>query len=176
MQNSKAVKKTWHKTSTTRIAGCLNLLILLFFIIFFCPIALAENSLTLINNAYSLDGKQVTFEGEAIGDKMIRGNFAWINVEDKYNAFGIWLPKDMAGQIKITGNYKATGDYIKIKGIFYRACRQHGGDMDIHASSIEIIKAGEKKNIVINWWKLPFIIFFSLMILLLLILRIIFNR
>lgn len=154
------------------------ILILSFFslLTLFSPIALAEDSLTLINNAYSLDGKEVAFEGEAIGDKMIRGNFAWINVEDKFNAFGIWLPANMANTVQFMGNYKTTGDYLRIKGTFHRACKQHGGDMDIHASSIEILKAGKKRDIIVNWWKIPIIIFFGIVILILIILRIIFNR
>lgn len=167
MQNSKAVKMLKY----------IILIISFFFLLtLFSSIALAEDSLTLINNAYSLDGQEVIFEGEAIGDKMIRNNFAWINVEDKFNAFGIWLPANMVNTVQFMGNYKTTGDYLRIKGIFHRACRQHGGDMDIHASSIEILKLGEKRNIIVNWWKLPFIIFFSLMVIFLLILRVIFNR
>lgn len=103
--------------------------------------AQSVSSAVLIEHAKEYDGKTVTFQGEVIGDIMARGNFAWININDGNNAIGIWLPKEFTADIKYTGSYKFSGDVIEVTGIFNRACKEHGGDLDIHAT--EIIKVSE---------------------------------
>jgi hypothetical protein len=116
--------------------------------------ALPVSGNSLIENAKTYDGKTVTFEGEAIGDIMARGNHAWINVNDGLRAIGIWAKKDLVDKITCTGNYRFTGDTIKIKGTFHRACAQHGGDLDIHAQEIMIIKKGYARSSPIGWPKI----------------------
>lgn len=115
------------------------------------------SSSELINNAKQCDGKLVTYAGEVIGDIMARGNYAWLNVNDGNNAIGIWTDKNLIQEISCAGSYKSRGDWIEITGIFQRACPEHGGDLDIHAQSIRIIKQGrylteraslDKKNLV----------------------------
>ncbi len=117
------------------------------------PVSSAE----LINGAKQYEGKIVVYAGEVIGDIMVRGEHAWINVNDGTNAIGIWINKDLAKDILHAGNYKSKGDWIEVIGSFQRACLQHGGDLDIHASAIKIINSGRdiherlnpgKKNIV----------------------------
>jgi len=117
---------------------------LVLFIISLPAILLAGtlNSSELISNSEAFDGKLVTFRGEAIGDIMKRGNFAWVNLNDGENAIGIWMTSVLAGQINITGNYKARGDILEVTGIFNRACPEHGGDLDIHAQAIKKIQEG----------------------------------
>ena len=110
------------------------------------PISSAE----LINNAKLYDGKTVVYEGEAIGDIMVRGEFAWINVNDGQNAIGIWLHKDLTKDIFYTGSYKSKGDWVQIAGVFQRACPQHGGDLDIHAQAIRKISEGRTTQEILN--------------------------
>lgn len=112
--------------------------------------ASSVSSNDLINKAKELDGKQVTYSGEVIGDIMRRGDFAWINVYDGSNAIGIFVPYQEAGKIVYTGSYKYKGDLITVTGTFNRACAQHGGDMDIHSDSINIIKRGSKAEIPVK--------------------------
>jgi hypothetical protein len=100
------------------------------------------SSTELINNARDYDGKSVVYVGEAVGDVMVRGDFAWVNINDGENAIGIWLNKELAGEIQFTGSYRAKGDRLEITGVFQRNCIQHGGDMDIHAQSIRKISQG----------------------------------
>lgn len=102
------------------------------------PISSAE----LINNAKQYDAKTVTYEGEVIGDVMKRGDFAWINVHDGENAVGIWLDAALTKEIIYTGSYRAIGDSVEVGGIFYRACPEHGGDLDIHAQSLHKVASG----------------------------------
>jgi len=100
------------------------------------------SSTDLINNARQYDGKSVVYVGEAVGDVMVRGDFAWVNINDGENAVGVWLNKELAGEIKFTGSYQTKGDQLEITGVFQRNCIQHGGDMDIHAQSIRKISPG----------------------------------
>ena len=102
------------------------------------------SSIELINNAKLYDGKIVTYEGEVIGDMMVRGNYAWINVNDGQNAIGIWTDKNLAKDILYTGSYKSKGDWIEITGVFQRACLEHGGDLDIHAQAIRKVRQGRQ--------------------------------
>jgi len=112
----------------------------------------------LIENAKQYDNQSVVFQGEAIGEVMRRGNFAWVNINDGTNAIGIWVSEEMSKEINYLGSYKAKGDILEVEGIFHRACPQHGGDMDIHAQVIKKIQAGHavketldtnKRNIVL---------------------------
>ena len=73
---------------------------------------------------------------------MKRGDSAWINVSDGNNAIGVWLPYSETKIIKYAGLYDYKGDTVKIGGIFNKACPEHGGDLDIHAKKIEVLKEG----------------------------------
>jgi len=129
---------------------------LIIFVSTFCSLfstfALAEpvSSTDLINNAKQYDGKELDYKGEVIGDVMVRGKFAWINVNDTKSAIGIWLPENLVKEISITGSYKAKGDIVEVKGKFNRACIEHGGDLDIHAVSLQIIAKGANVDEVIS--------------------------
>jgi len=94
------------------------------------------SSTELINQAKAYDGKEVVYVGEVIGDIMIRGEYAWVNLNDGKNAIGVWINKDLIKDIHYMGSYKFKGDVIEVNGIFHRACLQHGGDLDIHAQSL----------------------------------------
>jgi hypothetical protein len=97
----------------------------------------------LIEQAKQLHGKEVVYTGEAIGDPMRRGGHCWVNVNDGNNAIGIWLDERQFAVIRTFGSYDATGDVLRIRGTFHRSCPEHGGDMDIHAAAIDLVKGGE---------------------------------
>lgn len=98
----------------------------------------------LIKNAKEYDGKEVVFQGEAIGDIMKRGNFYWVNISDGKSALGVFFSKTVLSDIMFTGDYNHTGDTVEVKGIFHRSCLEHGGDLDIHASVMTKVKHGSK--------------------------------
>ena len=104
------------------------------------PIVSAQE---LLENAEKYDGKIISFKGEVIGEIMVRGESAWVNVRDEAGAIGVFCPKELLGEIEYQGDYRHKGDLISVRGIFHRACPQHGGDTDIHAEKITIIKKGE---------------------------------
>ncbi|MDD5560847.1 MAG: DNA-binding protein [Candidatus Omnitrophica bacterium] len=108
------------------------------------------SSSELIRNANEYDGKPVTYTGEAIGDIMLRGDFAWVNINDGANALGVWMSASLAKEIEFVGNYKSRGDILEVGGIFHRACLEHGGDMDIHAQALRKLRSGRMFNQQLN--------------------------
>lgn len=117
------------------------------FLMIFCTLSFSETIDTikindLINNDKDFDAKKVIVEGEAIGHLMKRGNFVWFNINDKTNAIGIWANSELVTKIKYLGRHAVTGDRVKVEGIFQSKCPMHGGDTDIHADSIVVVKNG----------------------------------
>lgn len=109
-------------------------------------VALAEsagvNSGDLIDHAKDYDNKSVVYEGEVLGDILYRADHAWLAVSDGSNTIGVYVTADEAKQISIVGGYGKHGDAIRVEGIFHRACAEHGGDLDIHASTITVLRVG----------------------------------
>jgi len=97
----------------------------------------------LIEKAMAFDGQTVTITAEAIGEKMDRKDGTWVNVTDVSNAIGIWMPTQESRRISIFGNYKEKGDILEITGVFNRACKEHGGESDLHLISMRVMKSGE---------------------------------
>lgn len=104
--------------------------------------AQTTTSLDLLNNTKQYDGKVVHYKGEVIGDIMVRGDYAWLNINDGTIAIGIWAPKTMIQDIHCAGNYHKKGDIVEVSGTFHRSCLEHGGDLDIHAIKIKKITSG----------------------------------
>ena len=84
--------------------------------------AQVSTSSDLLNNAKQYDGKTVNYKGEVIGDVMIRGDYAWLHVNDGTIAIGIWAPKTMVQDIRYAGDYHKKGDIIEVSGTFHRIC------------------------------------------------------
>ena len=134
------------------------------------------SSVELINNAKNYNGNIVAYKGEVIGDVMLRGEYAWINVNDEKNAIGIWIKKDLIKDIFYTGSYKAKGDLVEITGKFNRSCTEHGGDLDIHAQSIAKINSGNKIPHSVNKEEINLILFLSGIITVVFLLRLITKK
>lgn len=96
----------------------------------------------LIEDASVLDGTEVTIEGEVIGEALERDDYAWINVSDGTNAIGVWVLRSQITQIEYYGDYKHKGDTVRVSGVFRKACTEHGGDVDIHCTQIDIVGKG----------------------------------
>ena len=99
---------------------------------------------------------------------MLRGDYAWITVnDDAYSmpqqgdpgkraqpggrgtfagysnwGIGIWVTREQAEQISFCGGYKGRGDTVRVTGVFNRACSEHGGDTDIHATTLLLMEKG----------------------------------
>lgn len=137
-------------------------LILIFLLTFLYTVEVQAENITDINTlieaAKEFDGKEVIVQGEAIGEPMDRGDYSWVNINDGTNAIGIWLKNSEAEQILHYGNYKYKGDTIKITGTFNRACKEHGGEADIHNTAITIEEQGYKVERQLSSVKLIFAI------------------
>lgn len=136
---------------------------------FNCYAQQAVSSTDLIERARELDGQEVIYQGEAVGEVMRRGDFAWVNVHDGKNAIGVWISKELAGAIEYTGSFKVKGDFLEVGGKFNRACRIHGGDLDIHAVKLVRIRPGRPTSDPVVPEKKRFIIILSGVLLCLLI-------
>ncbi|MGL4735917.1 MAG: hypothetical protein ACRCW2_00545 [Cellulosilyticaceae bacterium] len=96
----------------------------------------------LIASPESFDGKTVQIKGEVIGDVMHREEHAWINVSDESGVIGVWLTKEEADRIKVTGDYKHIGDVIGVAGTFHQSFSQQNGDTAIEAKQMAIVQEG----------------------------------
>lgn len=129
----------------------------------------APSSVELVEQPKRYDGTVVSFQGEAIGEAMVRGSHAWIHLNDDaymrknleegtapggYNTgMPIYLPTPLAEKIRTFGDYKHEGDIVGIQGEFNAACAQHGGDVDIHAATLKVLVSGHPAEDPVEPWK-----------------------
>ena len=135
-----------------------------------CPLssvhAESVSSSDLIENAKALDGKTVTYKGELISTVLNRGDYSWVNLNDGYNAIGVWCKSSQLAPVKFAGDYGHTGDIIEVTGMFNRACPVHNGELDIHAFKTVIAQEGSARDIKIdrNRARLAVIVFSTLLL------------
>jgi hypothetical protein len=134
------------------------------------------SSSELIENPQDYDGKQIIYEGEVIGEIMHRRGGIWVNIKDGNNSIGVWMSSELAVVINHKGGYKTKGDTLEVKGMFNQACPQHGGDLDIHATSVRKIRDGWHRQEEIIPAKRNLTIILSVVLCLILILRILIIR
>lgn len=103
-----------------------------------------------VERGNELDKKNFSIEGEAIGEYLERNDYGWINISDSTMAIGVWTDSSEGLKVDTYGDYKHTGDLIKCTGTFNKVCTEHGGDMDFHATSIQVIKEGFIRKHIIN--------------------------
>ena len=96
----------------------------------------------LIDESATFDGQTVKIEGEIIGDVMKRDSHAWISILDGGVAVGVWTHIENLYAGLSAGGYAMQGDRVRVMGIMHRACSEHGGDLDIHLESIELLAPG----------------------------------
>lgn len=127
-------------------------------IVFLVLLFLAEPALAtplssteLLTEADKYNGQLIEFEGEVVGDLMVRGEHIWVPVNDGGNTFSVWVPAFFAKQIKHVGGYRYRGDQVRVQGVFYRSCPEHGGGLDIHAEDFRVIKPGHKIPYLLDW-------------------------
>lgn len=97
----------------------------------------------LIEEGKELDGQNIVIKGEAIGEVLNRNIYSWVNINDKTNAMGIYMKTSDSEKITQYGGYNKIGDTIEVRGIFNRACKEHGGDMDVHAKEVIVVDKGK---------------------------------
>jgi hypothetical protein len=98
----------------------------------------------LITHAKTYDDASVEYQGELIGSVLDRGSFAWLNIHDGANAIGVWAQKSQLPDIRFGGMYGVRGDRLRVVGVFHRSCLEHGGALDIHAVTVEMLEPGQE--------------------------------
>jgi hypothetical protein len=138
----------------------------------------------LIDQMRKYDGKEITIQGEVIGERMVRGDHAWITVnDDRYSrqnleeggqfvgmsnaGMGVWVETPETDPIEFYGVYKNKGDIVTVTGIFHRADPEHGGDTDIHATAVEVVQQGHQVSHPFQYWKFFTVVLLSAAIVLL---------
>lgn len=122
----------------------------------------AVSSCDLIEHQDDYNGKQVVYRGEVVGDILQRGEFAWVTVnDDEYintprrefeelkgtnSGIGVYGPAEAIGEISFLGSYDTQGDLVEVRGTFYRASAEHGGDTCIVADEVEVLRGGRHIN------------------------------
>lgn len=126
----------------------------------------------LVESPKEFDGTEVTFVGEAVGESMRRGEMAWLHLNDDaymernveegaslggYNSgHAVWVDASDAAKVTYFGDYDHEGDIVRVTGTFNAACLEHGGDMDIHAETLVIVREGHDVADPIHsakvWW------------------------
>ena len=99
------------------------------------------------------DGKIVVYKGEAIGDILGRGDYLWVNVKNGNFLIGVWMKSEDAKSITHLGKYKEIGDFLRITGVYHSQCPEHWGENDIHATTVEIIRAGKIESEELDYRK-----------------------
>lgn len=124
-----------------------RLILIIFLFLFFTPGAsFSQTVKDLLVDPYIFDGKIVEIEAEAIGEPLKDKDGIWINVfSDDYNISVFSKNKDLSQKIKFWGDYKTTGDILRIKGRFYKNSAQKQTRM-IDAQEIQVIKQGNSRK------------------------------
>ncbi|MBN2847449.1 MAG: hypothetical protein JXP72_03245 [Coriobacteriia bacterium] len=109
----------------------------------------------LASSRSGLDGAIVRFEGEVVSEPLFGGQgHVWVNVLSEGTAIGVWMPGEMAAEIEVLGQYSHTGDIVRVTGRLSEACDEHGGDLDVHAESLELLERGQRREHTVERWKL----------------------
>jgi len=116
----------------------------------------AQTSAAALTSAASgLDGASVTLEGEVVSEVLDGGEgHVWVNVLSEGVAIGVWAPEGSVADLEVFGDWGHTGDRVRVTGVFSEACDTHGGDLDVHATSITLLERGVPRQHPVSFWKL----------------------
>lgn len=109
--------------------------------------AIASNTIsirTLFEESDKYEGQRVAVTGEAIGDIMRDGETFWVNIKDGDFFIGVVLDEVLREKIRKTGRYKVYGDTVRISGVYHLHCKQHWGERDVHAETLDILQEGQE--------------------------------
>ncbi len=103
-----------------------------------------------------LDGRGVTYVGEAVGDLLDREGGAWVLVNDDDYALevgplpghrdrrgtntglAVWLPDPLAAQLTGLGRPGTWGDIVEVTGVLHRTDPADGGGLTLRAEQLTI--------------------------------------
>ncbi|MDZ4655724.1 MAG: hypothetical protein U1F44_07605 [Coriobacteriia bacterium] len=108
----------------------------------------------LASRAEDLDGATVRFSGEVVSERLRADEtHVWLNVLGDGVAMGVYMPAELAEKVTTFGDYSSSGDLVEVTGVYNEACDKHGGDMDVHATSLELVTPGSEHEHRPQSWK-----------------------
>jgi len=128
------------------------------------PLAYADEAVTVIDLFHAtdeMDGAQVVFQGEAIGDIISAGDgYVWVTLKASSDVAGrsLWGARERQDDTNASvsvymtaadsdllthlGRYHVTGTTLEVKGVYHLACEAHQGQSGVHAVSVKAISPG----------------------------------
>jgi hypothetical protein len=129
---------------------CVVLIAFLLLILNLPTLAFADSNTTvtgLTNAGQQIDGQDVSFEGEVVGDILnAEPGFKWLLVRDGNDSLSVLIAADDAEKITHLGRYNETGTRIEVRGIFEIDCAEHDGQTDVHATKITVLDEGSLRE------------------------------
>lgn len=91
------------------------------------------------------EGLTVTVQGEAVGEALSApGGRRWVNLYGDGTALGVVVSAREAESIPAFGEYRQRGATVRVTGTMRHGCDEHGGDLDLHATSVTVLDGGEE--------------------------------
>lgn len=104
-----------------------------------------ESTVEELQSATSrMDGDYVKITGEVVGYAVKADDkHVWLNLQgESGSVISVLATNRAASQITQYGCYEATGDRIAVSGIYNQACGRHAGELEVHATSVDVEQAG----------------------------------
>ncbi len=102
-----------------------------------------EDVKSLLGASRRLDGKAVRFTGVATGTALAAGDgHVWVCVKSAGRAIGVWMDAEQAAQVAHFTGYTSEGDDVVVEGVFNRACAEHAGELEVHATHVSVEAQG----------------------------------
>lgn len=123
-------------------------------------VPLTQGALTpaqVVEIGLARDGVDVLVQGEALGEALVApGGKRWVNILGDGTAVGVVLEAVDVEAIERFGEYRQRGSTLLVEGVVNSACDEHGGDLDVHATSVRIIDEGYSSPHAVHPLKLVF--------------------
>lgn len=112
----------------------------------------------LVSTNRALNNSEVSFTGETVGSVVFADDtHEWANMLGASNSvISVYLTDEQAALIQYAGDYHNTGTMLKIVGIYHIACPEHQGELDVHATSAEVVDSGGPVTHLVEPGKLVF--------------------
>ncbi len=104
----------------------------------------------VLRSAEEYDGKRVEIEGEAIGEILKGDHGYWVNISTGRPAIGVFSRRrEVFEPINYWGRYAEKGDWVRVKGVFYRTCPL-SGTAAVYLEDLAVIQEGRQEKIAVS--------------------------
>ena len=104
----------------------------------------------LLDNPRGFNAKQISIQGEVIGEPLKTKDGTWINLSQNGYAIGVFTRNpSMVSKIHNWGDYDFQGDLVRASGVFYMNSDQHQ-ERAVYMNNLEIISRGYARPDVVS--------------------------